>query len=58
MQKKLLQIDAIHQKQQAQISNVQKQYDMMREVHDHLLEKRNILYTTYLTLKKDIHSRK
>lgn len=30
----------------------------MKEISDHLKEKKDILYNTYTTIKRDIHSRK
>ncbi|CDW79154.1 rab gtpase-activating protein 1-isoform 10-like isoform x1 [Stylonychia lemnae] len=58
LQKKLIQID--HElKKQVQITSMAKmEYEQAQEVKDHILEKKNILYGTYTTLKRDIHTRK
>ena len=37
---------------------MKKEYEGVAEVRDHIIEKRNIMHTTYATLKRDIHTRK
>eukprot|EP00347_Sterkiella_histriomuscorum_P021640 403333276 len=58
LQKKLIMVD--HDlKKQVQIASMSKmEYEQAQEIKDHIFEKKNILYVTYTTLKRDIHTRK
>ena len=38
--------------------HAKKEFESAWENRDHVLEKKNILYTTFTTLKRDIHTRK
>ena len=40
------------------VGSLKKDYEVQAEVRDHMAEKRNIMHTTYATLKRDIHTRK
>jgi hypothetical protein len=53
-----LTIDHEAKKQQVIVGSLKKDYEMQAEVRDHMIEKRNIMHTTYATLKRDIHTRK
>jgi len=58
LQKKILTIDQEAKKQQTIVTSFKKEYEGVAEVRDHMIEKRNIMHTTYATLKRDIHTRK
>ena len=58
LQKKILTIDQEAKKQQTIVTTFKNEYEAVAEVRDHMIEKRNIMHTTYATLKRDIHTRK
>ena len=58
LQKKILTIDQEAKKQQVVVGSLKRDFDTQVEVRDHMIEKRNIMHTTYATLKRDIHTRK
>ena len=58
LQKKILGMDGELQRQQTVTSARRNEYEEMSEVREHMREKRQILYTTYTTLKREIHTKK
>lgn len=51
-------IDVDIQKQLTITNNIKRIYMAIKEVRDHLMEKKEILVITYTTLRRDIHTRK
>ncbi len=58
MQKRVIAVDHESKKQTTIYLQAKREYDTATEARDHVLEKKNILYTTFTTLKRDIHTRK
>lgn len=45
-------------KQMTHYLQAKREYEAASETRDHAIEKKTILYTTFTTLKRDIHTRK
>jgi hypothetical protein len=58
LQKRIVTIDQEAKKQLHIVNLMKNEYEGVAEVRDHIIEKRNIMHTTYATLKRDIHTRK
>ena len=58
IQKKILHFDHDAKKQSAIVAVSRKEFEEAAEIREILVEKRNIMHTTYATLKRDIHTRK
>ena len=58
MQKRIMSIDIEVKKQLTLTNSYKRDFDGVSEMRDIMLEKKQILYNTYTTLKRDIHTRK
>lgn len=58
LKKKILSVDGDLKKQSAVSGTLKRDFETISYVRDTILEKKQILESTYATLKRDVHSRK